>query len=71
MSEKTNKVTIGEISRKLDGHILRQDKFEKKVFDKIDDLNFILKVFRGIGWLVTVVTGAIAIWATNTFLNRG
>ena len=67
----TNRVTLGEVYRKLDDHIERQDEFEKEVFRKIEDLNLILRVFKWIGWILTVGISTAIIWAVNTFLNRG
>jgi len=72
MTEKTtNRVTLGEVYRKLDDHIERQDEFEREVFRKIEDLNLILRVFKWIGWILTVGISTAIIWAVNTFLNRG
>jgi len=67
----TNRVTLGEVYRKLDDHIERQDEFEREVFRKIEDLNLILRVFKWIGWILTVGISTAIIWAVNTFLNRG
>jgi len=71
MTDKTNRVTLGEVCRKLDAHIEKQDRFEKRVLTKIEDLNLILKVFRWIGWILTVGITTATIWFVNTFLNRG
>ena len=71
MTDKTNRVTLGEVYRKLDDHIERQDEFEREVFRKIEDLNLILRVFKWIGWILTVGISTAIIWAVNTFLNRG
>lgn len=68
---KNQRVTLGEVDRKLTDHIDRQDEFEAYMKSKIDDLNFVLKVFRWIGWAVTVAVSTAIIWFVNSFLNRG
>ena len=71
MTEKTNRVTLGEVYRKLDDHIEKQDEFETKILMKIEDLNLILRVFKWIGWILTVGATTAIIWLVNTFLNKG
>jgi hypothetical protein len=70
-------VTLGEVNRKLSDHIKnqcesdsRRDEFEKYLTNKIDDPNFILKVFKWIGWALTVAASTTIIWYINHFLSR-
>lgn len=65
----TDQVTLGEVNRKLEDHIKKQEAFEKALMSKIDDLNLILKVFKWIGWAITIIIGTGLAWFTTHFLN--
>lgn len=61
---------LDELCRKLTDHIDRQDKFEDKIEGRMEDLGYLLKVFRWIGWAITVASSAAIIWLVNHFLNN-
>lgn len=71
-------VKIDEISGKVDGicekltdHIAKQDSFEKRIESRMEDLGFILRVFRWMGWAITIASGVIITWVVNNILNGG
>ena len=77
MATNTTKVTLGEVDRKLSDHIeeqaksdIKRDEFELYMRTRLEDLNLILRVFKWIGWAVTIGAGTAIAWAVNTFLNR-
>ena len=66
--ENTNR-KLDEVCKNLSEHIDKQDAFEEKVLSRMDDLGFILTVFRWMGWAITVGVSAGIIWFVNHFLN--
>ena len=61
---------LDEVCEKLTDHIDRQDKFESRIENRMEDLGYLLRVFRWIGWAMTVAGGAAIIWFVNHFLNN-
>jgi hypothetical protein len=61
---------LDEVCEKLTDHIDRQDKFESRIENRMEDLGYLLRVFRWIGWALTVAGGAAIIWFVNHFLNN-
>ena len=72
----TNAERIGKVEEKIDGiddklsnHIKKQDKFEERMIERIEDLNIVLRVFKWIGYGVTIASSAVIIWFINAFLS--
>ena len=60
---------INGISSQLTEHISKQEEFEEKIDSRMEDLGYLLTVFRWIGWAVTVAGSTLIIWFVNHFLT--
>lgn len=61
---------LDEVCDKLTKHIEKQDLFESKIESRMEDLGFILKVFRYLGWAISIAVSAAIVWLVEGILRK-